>query len=73
MANQATKNIVLPRSAIREREGIVILSLKKWKEIEKALEDLEMYQSENLAKEIAKRRKEKESVPLKRLLKKYHI
>lgn len=73
MANQISKNIVLPKSAIREREGIVILPLNKWKEIEGALEDLEMYRSERLATEIEKRRKEKVIAPLKTLLKKYHI
>jgi hypothetical protein len=31
-ANQISKNIILPRSA-REKEGVVILPLKKWKEI----------------------------------------
>jgi len=66
-------NIVLPKSAIKEKEGIVILPLKKWKKIEEELEDLEMYRSERLAKEIEKRRKEKEPVSLEKLLKKYHI
>lgn len=73
MASQNTKSIVLPKSAIQGKEGIVILSLKKWKEVEEALEDLEMYQSESLVKDIAKRRKDKKTVPLSRLLKKYHI
>jgi len=73
MANQTTKNIVLPKSAIKEKEGVVILPLKKWKKIEGALEDLEMYRSESLAKEISKRRKEKGTVPLEKFLKKYHI
>ena len=73
MANQISKNIILPRSFIREKEGIVILPLKKWKEIEKSLEDLEMYRSERLAKEIAKRRKQKEAESLAKLLKKYRI
>jgi hypothetical protein len=73
MVNQISKNIILPRSAIREKEGIVILPLKKWREIEEALEDLEMYRSEKLVKEIEKRRKEKETIPLEKLLKKYHI
>jgi len=66
-------NIVLPKSAIREKEGIVILPLKKWKKIEEELEDFEMYRSEKLAKEIEKRRKEKETVSLEKLLKKYKI
>ena len=38
-------NVVLSKSAIREKEGIVILTLKKWKKIEQDLEDLEMYRS----------------------------
>ena len=66
-------NIVLPKSAIREKEGIVILPLKKWKQIEEELEDFEMYRSEKLAKEIEKRRKEKETVSLEKLVKKYKI
>jgi len=71
MANQNT--ISLPKSVIREKEGIVILPLRKWKMIEEALEDLEMYRSESLAKEIEKRRKEKKTIPLEKLLKKYRI
>jgi len=73
MSSRVSKNIVLPRSIIREKEGIVILPLKKWKIIEEQLEDLEMYKSKSLAKEIEKRRKEKKTIPLKSLLKKYHI
>jgi len=73
MANQNTNNIVLPRSAIREKEGVVILPLKKWKKVEEALEKLEMYQSESLAREINKRRKDKKTIPLEKVLKQYHI
>ncbi|MCD6085479.1 hypothetical protein J7J41_00585 [bacterium] len=73
MTNRTSKNIVLPKSAIREKEGVVILPLKKWKIIEEQLEDLEMYNSESLAKEIEKRRKSKKTIPLKSLLKKYQI
>lgn len=58
MVNQITDNIVLPKSAIREKEGIVILPLKKWREIEQELEDWEMYCSESLANEIEKSRQE---------------
>jgi len=54
-------------------EGVVILPLKKWKEIEEELEDLEMYRSKTLPKEIEKRRKEKKVIPLESLLKKYKI
>ena len=64
--------ITLPKSVIREKEGIVILPLKKWKKIEEELENLEMYRSDRLAKEIEKRRKEKETVSLEKLLKKYN-
>jgi len=73
MANSNTKNIVLPRSAIKGKEGIVILPLKKWRKVEEELEDLEMYRSERLSKEIEKRRKEKTTISLKKLLKKYRI
>lgn len=73
MTNQNTNNIVLPRSVIRGKEGVVILPLEKWEKIEGALEDLEMYQSESLTREIDKRRKEKENTPLEKILKKHHI
>lgn len=73
MANQISKNIILPKSAIREKEGVVILPLRKWREIEEKLEDLKMYRSKSLVKEIAERRKGKKTVPLEKLLKKYHI
>ena len=73
MANQSTKNITLPGSTVERKGGVVILPLRKWERIEQDLEDLEMYRSENLAKEIDKRRKEKETVPIEKVLKKYHI
>jgi len=40
------------------KEPFVILPLKKWKEMEELLEDLEIFRSKNLAKEIEKARKE---------------
>lgn len=49
------------------------MPLKKWQKIEEELENLEMYRSEALAKEIQKRRKEKGTIPLKNILKKYRI
>lgn len=55
------------------KEPVVVVPLKKWQAIEHELEDLEMYRSVKLAKEIAKRRKEKSSVSLEKLLKKHHI
>lgn len=65
--------VTLPKSALREREGVVLLPLKKWKKIEEDLEDLEMYRSQNLGQEIARRRAAKKRIPLTRLLKKYSI
>lgn len=73
MSNHDSNTITLPKSAIREGSGFVILPLQRWKKIEEALEDLEMYHSESLAKEINIRRKEKKVVPLEKILKKYHI
>ncbi|MCL5674262.1 MAG: hypothetical protein M1501_00760 [Candidatus Omnitrophica bacterium] len=52
------KNITLSKEDIQKKEGVVILPLKKWEEIEEELEDWEMYRSENLAKEIKKVREE---------------
>ena len=73
MLNQIIKNITLSKSAIREKKGVVILPLEKWRAIEEDLEDLEMYCSGNLAKEITKRREEKRTVPLEKILKKYRV
>ena len=58
MAPRNSKNITLPRPIINQKEGVVILPLKKWKEIEDKLEDLDMARSKKLAKEIAKARVE---------------
>jgi len=55
------------------KEPVVVVPLKKWRAIESELEDLEMYRSAKLAREIAVRRKEKATVPLEKLLKKYRI
>jgi len=73
MITQALKNIISSRVDILEKEGIVILPLKKWKDIERGLEDLEMRCSGALAEEISERRKEKKIIPLRDLLKKYRI
>lgn len=73
MSSNDSNTITLPRSAIKEGIGFVVLPLRQWKKIEEALEDLEMHYSESLSKEIAIRRREKKVVPLERLLKKYHI
>lgn len=66
--------ITIPKNLIKiNKESMIILPLKKWQEIELQLEDLEMYRSVKLAKEIAQRRKQKTITPLKSLLNKYRI
>jgi hypothetical protein len=53
------------------KEPVVVLPIQKWREIENAREDLEMYSSENLRRSIAKAREEKKTIPLEALLKKH--
>lgn len=53
------------------KEPVVVLPMKKWREIEDALEDLEMYSSQKLRKDIENARKEKKTVDLEELMKKY--
>ena len=50
--------LTLPKSSIREKEGIVILPLKRWKEIEK--EHMELYSALQtvIAGEMALRKKQ---------------
>lgn len=50
-----SKNIIVPRTLIRKKSGIVILPLEEY---EKILEDLEMIRSKSLARHIEKARKE---------------
>jgi len=52
------KNIALPKTLIRRKEGVAILPLEEY---EKIKEDLEMLQSKRLAREIKKARKEAKS------------
>ena len=73
MASQNSITINLPKSALKEKEGIVVMPLKKWRQIEEDLEDLEMYRSEGLSREISQRRAEKKTISLNTLLKKHHI
>lgn len=61
------------QNLMKTAEPVVVLPLKKWKNIEDDLEDLEMYRSAGFANEIAKRRKETKTIPLNHLLKKYKI
>lgn len=66
--------ITIAEKSIRvDKEPIVVLTLKKWAMIESELEDLEMYRSVNLAQEIAKRRKDKTTISIESVLKKYRI
>ena len=54
----SSKNITLPKTLIKRKEGIAILPLEEYERIK---EDLEMLQSKRLAKEIEKARKEAKS------------
>ena len=54
MATQ-TKNITLPNTLIRRKQGIAILPLEEY---ERMKEDLEMFQSKKLAKDIERARRE---------------
>ena len=54
----SSKNITLPKSLIKRKEGIAILPLEEYERIK---EDLEMLQSKSLVKEIEKARKEAKS------------
>ena len=70
MTTQAIKNITLPNALIRKKHGIAILPLEEY---EKMKEDLEMFYSKNLAKDIEKARKEKRTVSLEKLLKEHNL
>lgn len=56
--NDRTQVVTLPKAAIREKEGIVVLPLKRWKEIEK--EHAELYSALRtvIAGEVALRTKQ---------------
>ena len=69
MAKISKNLITLPKPLLR-KEGIVVLPLEKY---EKLKEELEMVQSNKLAKDIEKARKEKRTVPLERLLKEHNL
>ncbi|PIZ01135.1 hypothetical protein COY61_00645 [bacterium (Candidatus Gribaldobacteria) CG_4_10_14_0_8_um_filter_33_9] len=60
------KNITLPKTLIKRKQGIAILALEEY---EKFKEDLEMLYSKRLAGEIEKARKEKKTILLEELLK----
>ena len=68
MSNQTTKNTITIPKPLLKKQGIVVLSLGEY---ERMKEDFEMLQSKNLAKEIAKARKDKKiysSLQVKKLL-----
>jgi len=72
MDSVVVKNNML-QNLMKATEGMVILPLKKWKNIEGDLEDLEMYRSNSFAKQIASRRKEIKTISLAKLLQKHKI
>ena len=55
MSKQTTKNSITIPKPLLKKQGIVVLSLEEY---ERMKENFEMLQSRNLAKEIAKARKE---------------
>lgn len=56
MTTQVTENTIrIPKVFIQRKQGIAILPLEEY---EKIKEDLEMFQSKTLAKDIEKARKE---------------
>jgi len=57
MAN-SSKNITLPKTLIKRKQGVAILPLEEY---ERMKEDLEILQSKRLAKEIEKTREEAKS------------
>lgn len=69
--------IQIPSSSFQKtkigKEPVVVLPIKKWREIENALEDMEMYTSEKFRKDIEKARKEKKVISLEKLLKDYNL
>lgn len=72
MANNSN-TITLPKTLIKRKEGIAILPLEEYERIK---EDLEMFQSKRLAKEIEKARKEVERgkiIPLEELERKLNL
>lgn len=70
MVNQITKNITIPKALVRKKQGTAILPLEGY---ERMKEDLEMFQSKKLVRDIEKARKEKRSVPLEKLLKEHNL
>ena len=64
------KKVILPDILIRRKQGIAILPLEEY---ERMKEDLEMFQSRNLAKDIEKARKEKKTISLEKLLKEHNF
>lgn len=56
MANKVTKNITLKKSTIMEKEGVVILPLKRWKKIEKENLELRLAIEAVLSGELALRK-----------------
>ena len=68
MNKQITKNSITIPKPLLKKQGVVVLSLEEY---ERMKEDFEMLQSKNLAKEIAKARKDKKiysSLQVKKLL-----
>ena len=61
MASQNSKTLVLPKIFIREKEGVVILPLKKWEKTEKEKQELRRAVEAILSGELARQKKQTRS------------
>jgi len=61
MANQNSKTLTLPKSAIRGKEGIVILPLKRWEKIKKENQELRLAVEAIISGELARQKNQTRS------------
>jgi len=73
MMQTISQKLDLVKALTKQQHGLVILPLKKWQAIERDLEDLEMYRSACFAEEIKRRRQDKKTISLDKILKKYQL
>jgi len=72
MTQTTLEKLDLVAEIAKQQYGLVVLPLKKWQAIERDLEDLEMYRSSCFVEEIKRRRQDKKTISLDKILKKYH-
>lgn len=73
MAQTILQKLDLVTEITKQPYGLVVLPLKKWQAIERDLEDLEIYRSSCFVEEIKRRRQDKKTTSLDKILKKYHL